>query len=115
MHDITVPPSVYMVSSYGDNWCDLSFMEIPVPDKYGPAFIFGEVFMRHWYTVFNRAHGDAGQATVGFAESSTPSESAQTSVRENNELQAWRKMAWERKEAALAEQRTQIALAQVKD
>ena len=66
------------------------------------------------YTVFNRAHGDAGQATVGFAESSMPSESAQTSVREHNELQAWRKMAWERKEAALAEQRTQIALAQAK-
>ena len=32
-----------MVSTYGDGWCDLSFMEIPVPDQYGPAFIFGEV------------------------------------------------------------------------
>jgi pepsin A len=112
VHDITVPPSVYMVSSYGDNWCDLSFMEIPVPDKYGPAFIFGEVFMRHWYTVFNRAQGEQGQSTVGFAEASTPSESAQTSVREHNELQAWRKMAWERSEAALAERRTEMALAE---
>ena len=64
MHDITVPPSVYMVSSYGDNWCDLSFMEIPVPDKYGPAFIFGEVFMRHWCSslaAFREAGDDCPQ------------------------------------------------------
>jgi pepsin A len=96
VHDVTVPPSVYMVSTYGDGWCDLSFMEIPVPDKYGPAFIFGEVFMRHWYTVFNRAMGKEGTATVGFAVAKHPDDQAQQSIKENNELTAWRKLAWDR-------------------
>ena len=40
---------------YGDGWCDLSFMEIPVPDEFGPAFIFGEVFMREWCPAAPRA------------------------------------------------------------
>lgn len=67
VHDIAVPPSVYMVSSVGDDWCETAFMEIPVPDEYGPAFIFGEVFMRDWYTVFNR--GAPGETpTIGFAK-----------------------------------------------
>lgn len=67
VHNVVIPPSVYMVSSVGDDWCELAFMEIPVPDEFGPAFIFGEVFMREWYTVFNRG-SSAGQATIGFAK-----------------------------------------------
>jgi pepsin A len=96
VHDVTVPPSVYMVSTYGDGWCDLSFMEIPVPDRYGPAFIFGEVFMRHWYTVFNRAHGEEGTATVGFAKARHPDEDAVKSIQNDNEIAAWRRMALQR-------------------
>jgi pepsin A len=64
--DLKVEPSVYMVSS-GGSWCEPAFMEIPVPDAYGPAFLLGEVFMRAWHTTFDRGDGSSGSAFVGFA------------------------------------------------
>jgi len=93
VHDVAIPPTTYMVSSDGDGWCDLSFMEIPVPDKYGPAFIFGEVFMREFYTVFNRGNGAPGSATVGFAKATVPTKGAVQSLQEHNEVNAWREAA----------------------
>jgi len=89
VHDIAIPPSVYMVSSYGDGWCDLSFMEIPVPDEYGPAFIFGEVFMREWYTVFNRRSGAPGSAMVGFAKAKKMDHTLKMALEQSNELDSW--------------------------
>jgi len=77
-YTLDIPPSVYMVSTYGDGWCDPAFMEIPVPDKFGPAFIFGEVFMRHWYTVFNRGDGSEGAAAIGFAKAKHDVEAAKS-------------------------------------
>ena len=64
--DLVLEPNVYMVSSTG-SWCEPAFMEIPVPDKYGPAFLLGEVFMREWHTTFDRGDGSPGSAFVGFA------------------------------------------------
>ena len=64
--DLVVPPSVYMVTDDG-NYCETSFMAIDVPGKYGPAFLLGEVFMRHWHTTFDRGDGTEGSAFVGFA------------------------------------------------
>jgi pepsin A len=84
IHDITVPPQVYMVSTYGDGWCDLSFMEIPVPDEFGPAFIFGEVFMREWYTVYSRGKGTPGSAMVGFALAQAPPTEVTDKIRNQN-------------------------------
>jgi len=89
VHDITVPPEVYMVSTYGDGWCDLSFMEIPVPDQYGPAFIFGEVFMREWYTVYNRGTGSEGTATVGFAKAHAPGRGVTDAIKQRNSATRW--------------------------
>lgn len=86
VHDVEIPPSVYMVSTYDDGWCDLSFMEIPVPDQYGPAFIFGEVFMRAWYTVFNRGIGIGAQPMIGFAKSKMPTAQALNQIKGQN---AW--------------------------
>ena len=64
--DLVVPPSVYMVTDDG-NYCETSFMAIDVPGKFGPAFLLGEVFMRHWHTTFDRGDGSEGSAFVGFA------------------------------------------------
>jgi len=65
-HDVDVPPSMYMVGSGGHSICDPAFMEVDVPDEHGPAFLLGEVFMRHFYTVFQRGDG-TGPANVGLA------------------------------------------------
>ena len=64
--DLVVPPSVYMVTDDGV-YCEPAFMAIDVPGKYGPAFLLGEVFMRHWHTTFDRGDGSEGSAFVGFA------------------------------------------------
>jgi len=64
--DLVVPPSVYMVGT-GSTFCEPAFMEIPVPSAYGPAFLLGEVFMRHWHTTFDRGDGSPGSAFIGFA------------------------------------------------
>ena len=64
--DLVVPPSVYMVTDDGD-YCEPAFMAIDVPSEFGPAFLLGEVFMRHWHTTFDRGDGSDGSAFVGFA------------------------------------------------
>mmetsp|Transcript_40968 Transcript_40968/g.98323 ORF Transcript_40968/g.98323 Transcript_40968/m.98323 type:complete len:481 (+) Transcript_40968:73-1515(+) len=65
-HDMVVPPAVYMVSDGASRVCEPAFMEIDVPEEHGPAFLLGEVFMRHYYTVFDRRDGQS--AYVGFAK-----------------------------------------------
>lgn len=65
-YDLVVPPHVYMVTDDG-SYCEPAFMSIDVPSEYGPAFLLGEVFMRHWHTTFDRGDGSEGSAFVGFA------------------------------------------------
>jgi len=42
-------------------------MKLDIKKQYGPAMILGEVFMRHFFTVFSRGEGHLDQAKVGFA------------------------------------------------
>jgi len=65
MHDLSVPPHVYMVGDAGGSVCEPAFMPLDLPAEHGPAFLLGEVFMRHYYTVFDRRDGRS--AYVGFA------------------------------------------------
>jgi len=46
----------------GANGCQFSLMALDVPPPKGPLFIFGDPFLRRFYTVFDRA-----QSRVGFA------------------------------------------------
>merc|ERR1719240_1565497 len=66
LFELKIPPHEYMVSAHGDH-CTLAFMRIPVPRKYGPAMILGQVFMRNHFTVFDRGDGSDGDAAIGFA------------------------------------------------
>jgi len=63
---ITIPPQEYMVSAHGF-WCTLAFMRIPVPRRFGPAMLVGQVFLRNHFTVFDRGDGSDGDAALGFA------------------------------------------------
>ena len=74
-YDLKVPASVYMVTDDG-NYCEPAFMSIDVPNEYGPAFLLGEVFMRHWHTTFDRGDGSEGSAFVGFAVAKHDDETA---------------------------------------
>jgi len=50
-------PQIYMVTDSNGN-CDLAFMQIDLPEGYGPGMLLGEVFMRHYFTVFSREKGE---------------------------------------------------------
>jgi len=61
---LIVPPSEYYVSSGVDGECDPAFMNIEVPSPHGPSYIFGEAFMRTFYTVFHRGDGTFAEVQV---------------------------------------------------
>lgn len=65
--NLVIPAHVYMVTDDGE-YCEPAFMAIDVPSEFGPAFLLGEVFMRHWHTTFDRGDGSPGAAFVGFAK-----------------------------------------------
>lgn len=54
------------ISSMIDNRCNLAFMSLDVPEPRGPLIVFGEIFFRQYYTVFDR-----DQNVVAFAHANT--------------------------------------------
>jgi len=66
--ELIVTQETYMIGSANDEGsCRPAFMALDVNEKYGPALILGEVFMRHFFTVFSRGDGSEEQAKIGFA------------------------------------------------
>jgi hypothetical protein len=65
-YELVVSQETYMIGGYSDN-CRPAFMALDVNEAYGPAMILGEVFMRHFFTVFSRGSGDVSEAKLGFA------------------------------------------------
>jgi len=67
--DFVLSNQQYMTQSVGsgNNLCSPAFMKINIPPKHGPAMVLGEVFLRHFYSIFDRGDGREGQARVGFA------------------------------------------------
>jgi pepsin A len=68
-YDLVVTHESYMLESVINNksHCRPAFQQLPVNQKFGPAMFFGEVFMKHFFTVFSRGDGDVKNAKVGFA------------------------------------------------
>jgi len=65
----SLKPDEFMVggpSSVSDDVCDPAFMQIDVPGDHGPAFLLGEVFMRNYFTVYDRTDGQKS-AFIGVA------------------------------------------------
>jgi hypothetical protein len=67
LHDLDLTPREYMTSSDGGQTCELSLMELTIPEKYGPGMVVGELFIRRYFTVFDRGTGDPEDAKIGFA------------------------------------------------
>jgi hypothetical protein len=67
--ELVVTQETYMVGVAGnENVCRPAFMPLDVNPKYGPALILGEVFMRHFFTVFSRGSGAENEARIGIAQ-----------------------------------------------
>merc|ERR1719453_375055 len=67
IQEFRIPAEEYMVSDERGDRCEPAFMKIDIPRKYGPGMILGEVFMRNYFTVFQRGDGSANDAKVGIA------------------------------------------------
>lgn len=65
-YELVVSQETYMIGGYSDS-CRPAFMALDVNEEYGPAMILGEVFMRHFFTVFHRGSGAPSDAKIGFA------------------------------------------------
>jgi pepsin A len=65
-YELMVSQETYMIGDEGGS-CRPAFMALDVNEQYGPAMVLGEIFMRHFLTVFSRGDGKVENAKIGFA------------------------------------------------
>merc|ERR1719335_184125 len=61
-HILNLEPQDYV--DKGTDGCDVSLMPLDVPPPNGPLFIFGDPFLRKYYTSYDRANNKVGFATA---------------------------------------------------
>mmetsp|Transcript_10589 Transcript_10589/g.31092 ORF Transcript_10589/g.31092 Transcript_10589/m.31092 type:complete len:437 (-) Transcript_10589:368-1678(-) len=61
-HILNLNPQDYV--DKGSNGCEVSLMPLDVPPPNGPLFIFGDPFLRKYYTAYDRASNSVGFATA---------------------------------------------------
>lgn len=54
--------------------CSPAFMQIDLPEAHGPGMVLGEIFLRHFFAVFDRDTGTDSDAKLAFARSSNKPE-----------------------------------------
>jgi len=70
-HDFVLTHKQYMTENGEEKaHCSPGFMQIDLPAKHGPGMVLGEIFLRHFFAVFDRDTGKDTDAKVAFAKSS---------------------------------------------
>jgi len=73
--DFVLNNKQYMTTSGKDSHhCSPAFMQIDIPDEHGPGMVLGEVFLRHFFAVFDRDTGKDADAKIALAKSSNKAE-----------------------------------------
>lgn len=87
---IVQPPEQWYVGS-GGYTCKPAFMSIDVPRPYGPAiFITGEIFMRTFYTIFDRGSEEGRRSRVCIAKNKSQTELTEEVLRQTTELAGYK-------------------------
>merc|ERR1719420_1847454 len=61
-HILNLKPQDYV--DKGQDGCEVSLMQLDVPPPNGPLFIFGDQFLRKYYTAYDRENNKVGFATA---------------------------------------------------
>jgi len=61
-HILNLQPTDYV--DKGTDGCDVSLMQLDVPPPNGPLFIFGDPFLRKYYTAYDRSSSQVGFAAA---------------------------------------------------
>jgi len=73
-HIMNLKPQDYV--DKGPEGCEVSLMPLDVPPPNGPLFIFGDPFLRKYYTAYDRAGSRVGFATARHSDASEAETSA---------------------------------------
>merc|ERR1719375_3116832 len=73
-HILNLKPQDYV--DKGSDGCEVSLMPLDVPPPNGPLFIFGDPFLRKYYTAYDRESNKVGFATARHFDSSESETSA---------------------------------------
>jgi len=66
-HILNLKPQDYV--DKGSDGCEVSLMQLDVPPPNGPLFIFGDPFLRKYYTSYDRENNKVGFATAKHIDS----------------------------------------------
>jgi len=66
-HILNLKPEDYVEKGEGKEGCSIALMTLDIPPPKGPLFIFGDPFLRKYYTAYDRQH-----LKVGFALAAHP-------------------------------------------
>jgi len=73
-HVLNLNPQDYV--DKGPDGCEVSLMPLDVPPPNGPLFIFGDPFLRKYYTAYDRRNGQVGFAAARHSDMSESQASA---------------------------------------
>mmetsp|Transcript_33535 Transcript_33535/g.96370 ORF Transcript_33535/g.96370 Transcript_33535/m.96370 type:complete len:115 (+) Transcript_33535:255-599(+) len=74
MHVLNLKPQDYV--DKGSEGCEVSLMPLDVPPPNGPLFIFGDPFLRKYYTAYDREKNRIGFAVASHTDLSLQESSA---------------------------------------
>jgi pepsin A len=71
LRDYQLNNNQYMTQASEDEdaICSPAFMKINLPEAHGPGMVLGEIFIRHYFAVFDRGDGSDKSGRLGFAKS----------------------------------------------
>lgn len=69
LRKLTLNGQQYMARDQDSGVCSAAIMQLDLPADHGPGIVLGDVFLREYFSVYDRRDGDVANAQVGLAVS----------------------------------------------